>query len=96
VRRDGVRTMKTVDDAIDEPTRVKAETAESAVRKLREQVLLLAGAGELSARNTANLGYLLYSEHLLDIELAGTLLLVATIGAIAIAHRRDNRKAVAA
>jgi NADH-quinone oxidoreductase subunit J len=96
LRRDGVRTMKTVDDAIDEPTRVKPEAAKSAVHNLREHVMLLAGAGELSARNTANLGYLLYSEHLLDIELAGTLLLVATIGAIAIAHRRDKQKAVAA
>ena len=46
------------------------------------------GAGELPARNVRNLGLVLYTEHLLAVELAGTLLLVATIGAIAIAHRK--------
>jgi hypothetical protein len=65
-----------------------AEPVADEVRKLREDVLLLAGAGELPARNAANLGFLLYSEYLLSIELAGTLLLVATIGAIAIAHKK--------
>ena len=58
------------------------------VRKLRDDVILLSTSGELPARNAGNLGLLLYSEHLLSIELAGTLLLVATIGAIAIAHRK--------
>jgi NADH:ubiquinone oxidoreductase subunit 6 (subunit J) len=62
--------------------------AQAEVRKLRDEVVLLHGAGQLPARNVANLGYLLYSEHLLGIELAGTLLLVAVIGAIAVAHRR--------
>ena len=37
------------------------------------------------AATSRNLGLVLYSEHLLAVELAGTLLLVATIGAIAIA-----------
>jgi NADH-quinone oxidoreductase subunit J len=58
------------------------------VRRLRDEALLLAGAGELPARNVANVGYLLYADHLLAVELAGTLLLVATIGAVAIAQRR--------
>jgi hypothetical protein len=58
------------------------------VRRLREDVLLLAGSGELPARNVANIGYLLYAHHLLAVELAGTLLLVASIGAVAIARRR--------
>ncbi len=31
---------------------------------------------------------MLYADHLLAIELAGTLLLVATIGAVAIAHKK--------
>ncbi len=44
----------------------------------------------LPAANVAGLGYLLYSKHLLAVEIAGTLLLVATIGAIAIAHRRPE------
>jgi NADH-quinone oxidoreductase subunit J len=56
--------------------------------KLRDEVVLLAGAGQLPARNVGNLGYLLYTDHLLAVELAGTLLLVATIGAIAIAQRK--------
>ena len=89
IRKDGARTLAKVDLA---KQLGNVDEAKAEVRQLREQVLLLAGAGELPARNTANLGLLLYSEHLLAIELAGTLLLVATIGAIAIAHR----KAVAA
>jgi NADH:ubiquinone oxidoreductase subunit 6 (subunit J) len=64
-----------------------AEAVKAQLRTLRDETLLLAGSGELPARNVANLGFLLYSEHLLAVELAGTLLLVATIGAVAIAHR---------
>jgi NADH:ubiquinone oxidoreductase subunit 6 (subunit J) len=66
--------------------------AKAEVRKLRDEVVLLRGAGQLPARNVANLGYLLYSEHLLAIELAGTLLLVAVVGAIAVAHRKGVAK----
>jgi hypothetical protein len=66
--------------------------AKAEVRKLRDEVVLLHGVGLLPARNVANLGYLLYSEHLLAIELAGTLLLVAVVGAIAVAHRRGVAK----
>jgi NADH:ubiquinone oxidoreductase subunit 6 (subunit J) len=64
-------------------TEVRAE-----LRALRGEVLLLAGAGELPARNVGNLGYVLYTQHLLGVELAGTLLLVATIGAVAIVQRK--------
>jgi NADH-quinone oxidoreductase subunit J len=59
---------------------------------LRDRVLLLAGRGELPARNVANIGYTLYTEYILAVEMAGAILLVATIGAVAIA----NRKKVAA
>jgi NADH-quinone oxidoreductase subunit J len=69
--------------------RVPVERVES-VRGLREGVLLLAGAGELPARNVANIGFVLYADHLLAVELAGTLLLVATVGAVAIAQRRGS------
>ncbi len=65
--------------------------AQAEVRKLRDAVVILHGAGLLPARNVANLGYVLYSEHLLAIELAGVLLLVATIGAVAISHRKPER-----
>ncbi|MCS6866522.1 MAG: NADH-quinone oxidoreductase subunit J [Gemmataceae bacterium] len=67
---------------------VDVATAQAEVRKLRDAVVLLHGAGLMPARNVANLGYGLYAEHLLAIELAGVLLLVATIGAVAISHRK--------
>lgn len=56
--------------------------------ELREKTLLLAGRGELPARNVTAVGHALYSEYLVAVELAGTLLLVATIGAVAIANRK--------
>lgn len=68
------------------------EAAKAEVRNLRNEAALLYGMGELPASNVRNLGYLLYSEHLLSIELAGTLLLVAVIGAIAVAHRKGVAK----
>ncbi len=51
------------------------------------------GRPKLPAENTAYLGRALFTDHLLAVELAGTLLLVATVGAIAIAHRRGERNA---
>jgi NADH:ubiquinone oxidoreductase subunit 6 (subunit J) len=42
---------------------------------------------ELPADNVGYLGRLLFTDYLLAVELGGTLLLVATIGAIAIAGR---------
>ena len=44
----------------------------------------------LPARNVAGLGRALFSDYLIAVELAGTLLLVAAIGAIAIAGRRPE------
>ncbi len=92
LRKDSTRTLARAENAIANPDKVKPDEVKADVRKLRDDVILLSTSGELPARNAGNLGLLLYSEHLLSIELAGTLLLVATIGAIAIAHR----KAVAA
>src|SRR5262249_58497261 len=46
------------------------------------------GLPRVPAENAAYLGRSLYTDYLLPVELAGTLLLVAAIGAIAIAHRR--------
>jgi NADH:ubiquinone oxidoreductase subunit 6 (subunit J) len=45
---------------------------------------------ELPAANVAGLGTTLFTDHLLAVELAGTLLLVAAIGAVAIASRRKE------
>ncbi len=67
-----------------------------AAEALRPELLVYLGNGHLPARNVANLGAVLYSEHLLAVEMAGTLLLVATIGAVAIAGRRREEKEVAA
>jgi NADH:ubiquinone oxidoreductase subunit 6 (subunit J) len=46
------------------------------------------GLPALPAQNAAYLGRSLFTDFLLPVELGGTLLLVATVGAIAIAHRR--------
>ena len=43
---------------------------------------------DLPAENSAYLGRSLFTDFLLPVELGGTLLLVATVGAIAIAQRR--------
>jgi NADH:ubiquinone oxidoreductase subunit 6 (subunit J) len=47
------------------------------------------GLPPLPAENTAYLGRSLFTDYLLAVELGGTLLLVATVGAIAIAGRRS-------
>jgi NADH:ubiquinone oxidoreductase subunit 6 (subunit J) len=49
-------------------------------------------AQRLPAENVASLGRSLFSDYLITTELAGTLLLVATIGAIAIAGRRAEAR----
>jgi NADH:ubiquinone oxidoreductase subunit 6 (subunit J) len=48
------------------------------------------GRPPLPAENTAYLGRSLFTDYLLAVELGGTLLLVATVGAIAIAYRRPR------
>lgn len=70
-----------------------ADAAKAAAKALRDEVALYSGYGQLPARNVANLGFVLYSEHILAVELAGTLLLVATIGAVAIVGRRKEATA---
>ena len=47
---------------------------------------------ELSSDNVAGLGRTLFSDYLLAVELGGTLLLIATIGAIAITQRPTTRR----
>jgi NADH:ubiquinone oxidoreductase subunit 6 (subunit J) len=51
------------------------------------------GRPQLPHENTAYLGRALFTDYLLAVELGGTLLLVATVGAIAIAGRRGERRA---
>lgn len=47
---------------------------------------------DLSADNVAGLGRTLFSDYLLAVEIGGTLLLIATIGAIAISQRPPARR----
>lgn len=85
VRKTAGETHKAVERAM---SAEKPDDAKAAVRRLRDEVVLFRGAGDLPANNVRSLGLVLYSEHLLAVELAGTLLLVAVIGAIAVAHRK--------
>lgn len=75
-----------LDRATADPKQVDA--ARLQLQATGDAALVLAGRAELPARNVASIGFLLYSEHLLAVELAGTLLLVATVGAVAVAGRR--------
>jgi NADH-quinone oxidoreductase subunit J len=58
--------------------------APSAETIAQAQSNLLASDGILAEKHVANLGRRLFSEQLVSIELAGTLLLVALVGAVAI------------
>ncbi|HEV3235380.1 MAG TPA: NADH-quinone oxidoreductase subunit J, partial [Gemmataceae bacterium] len=49
------------------------------------------GRPQMPAENMAYLGRSLFTDYLLPVELGGTLLLVATAGAIVIAGRRQER-----
>ncbi len=53
----------------------------------------VAGMRQLPAANITAIGRALFTDHLLAVELGGTLLLVATIGAIAIAGNRAEKAA---
>ena len=81
-------TFDTVETSLIDAKTPDEAAARAALRELRGDVVVLAGVGGLPARNVGGLGMVVYSEHLLAVEMAGTLLLVATIGAVAIAHRR--------
>jgi len=89
VQNEIARTFtKFEDDVL--PGKIGVPATKTSLVAIRDAAVLLNGAAELPARNVANLGFLLYTDHLLAVELAGTLLLVATIGAVAIAHRKGQ------
>ncbi len=67
-----------------------AATTKDQLKTVRDKLAVFRGSTDLPARNVANIGVLLYSEYLLAVEMAGTLLLVATIGAVTIANRRKG------
>ncbi len=89
--RDAKKRFNAAEDAIGlRPPGTPLDTALFAreAHDTRGDIRLLAGMADLPARNVGNLGLLLYADHLLAVELAGTLLLVATIGAVAIAGKK--------
>jgi NADH:ubiquinone oxidoreductase subunit 6 (subunit J) len=60
---------------------------EREIQALRQELVLLLGSGEMPARTVSNLAYVMYSEYLLAVEAIGVLLLIATVGAVAVAQR---------
>jgi NADH:ubiquinone oxidoreductase subunit 6 (subunit J) len=99
VRELSHQTFRKLENAPPLASPANREAARQSLAALRAEVLalqeeirtlerFLPGERTLPARNVGNLGVVLYSQHLLAVELAGTLLLVATIGAVAIAHRK--------
>jgi len=83
-------TFDQVDVALIDEMPPNLDRARSALKSLRQEILILAGVGELPSRNVGTIGFRLFSEHLMAVELAGVLLLVATIGAVLIAGRRGR------
>ena len=90
VQNEIARTFTKLETDVLPPNKLDVPATKTSLVAVRDAVVLLNGAAELPARNVANLGFLLYTDHLLAVELAGTLLLVATIGAVAIAHRKGQ------
>jgi NADH-quinone oxidoreductase subunit J len=87
-RVNGVRQAnKAVENALTKP----GVDGAGAIADLNAELRLFIGSAHLPARNVGPIGLLLYSEHLLAVEMAGTLLLVAAIGAVAIAGRKGAK-----
>ena len=71
--------------------RLKEQAIQPSADDSAAQAALHASDGILAEKHVANLGRHLFSEHLISVELAGTLLLVALVGAVAIAlHSRPR------
>lgn len=75
---------------LDEALMNNAANTKDQLKAVRDKLAVYRGSTDLPARNVANIGVLLYSEYLLAVEMAGTLLLVATIGAVTVANRRKG------
>ncbi len=90
LRDEKKRVFDGLENALVEARTPDLGPSRAAFEALRGQTLLLVGRGELPARNVSAIGLTLYSDHLLAVELAGTLLLVATVGAVAVAGRKGG------
>jgi NADH-quinone oxidoreductase subunit J len=73
--------------------KAQAQTAPSEQALAQAHANLTAPSGVLAEKHMANLGRRLWTEHLISVELAGTLLLVALVGAVAIVHCGRSRLA---
>jgi NADH-quinone oxidoreductase subunit J len=95
---EGIKLQQGLDDLTAEwnardPNEKEFQNALAAIVDAGRRIEERNGHGNLPAANVAALGRTLFSDYLLAVELGGTLLLVATIGAIAIAHRRAEEPA---
>ena len=88
VQAERVQAVRNANRSLENAMTLPGADAGASLNSVKENIRLLLGSAELPARNVSSIGLLLYSEHLLAVELAGTLLLVAAIGAVAIAGRR--------
>ena len=68
------------------PKELRSEKAEALFQKTTPEARFVPGT-------TAGLGRALYTDYLIAVELAGTVLLVATIGALALAQRTTESQA---
>ncbi|MCX7700139.1 MAG: NADH-quinone oxidoreductase subunit J [Gemmataceae bacterium] len=77
------------------PNQPDAELLRARLRELAEVGRRIESAAQpkpLPAANVAGIGTLLYSRYLLAVEVGGTLLLIATVGAIAITGQGSRRR----
>jgi NADH:ubiquinone oxidoreductase subunit 6 (subunit J) len=71
--------------------RLRDESLKPPAAASMQQAMLRASDGILAEKHMANLGRRLFSEQLIAVEIGGTLLLVALVGAVAIAmHGRPR------
>lgn len=86
-------TCQTIADGLSRLKHLRDPTASSDVTVSEYGVVRPIGhpdePRQLPAANVSAVGRTLFSDHLLAVELAGTLLLIATVGAIAIVQRRE-------
>jgi hypothetical protein len=83
---DAARMRRTLDRLVERADRVREATGHVAPPRVAREGYGTPTPG--TTENVAPLGRALFADYLLAVELGGTLLLVATIGAIAISGRR--------
>jgi len=95
---EGIKIQQGLDDLMAgwearEPNAAEMQNALATILEAGRKIQERNSREDLPAENVAGLGRTLFSDYLLAVELGGTLLLVATIGAIAITARRAEKSA---